>query len=253
MQHAAYGLEIKDKERLQQARKRTRARDSSVPKKNPLNFVTISKSTTKQQRFDDNLVDYIVGSMKPFSTVDDEAFVALFSFDKEIKIMSRRTLMRNIAVRGDEDHKKTVAALKEVDEVCTAADIWSSKHHGYMGITCHWLDDELQRRSRVLACRNFKGRHTAERTGEIISKIHDENGLPVQKIVTTITDNDFTMVKAFKLFGVKLVNPALTNDKIGDENDSDSDGDDDEEMPDPEPTDDEYRHVLLSNHQRFVA
>lgn len=200
----------------------------------------------KQKEFNENIVDYIVGSMKPFSTVDDAAFVKLFSFDKDIKIMSRSTLMRRIEEKDKQVHNETVVALTEAETICTVGDIWSTKHHGYLGMTCHWLNDKLERRGRVLACRNFKSPHTADRIAEQICSIHEEHGLDVNKIISTITDNASNMVKAFKDFGVNLLCSSIDGEDII------SDDEEPTEL-DEENLEDGLISVYLPTHQRFVV
>lgn len=67
----------------------------------------------KQEAFDKNLIEYITTSLKPFSTVEDEAFRKLFEFDKDIIIMSRRTLMRRITSRIADDKAETLGCKFE--------------------------------------------------------------------------------------------------------------------------------------------
>lgn len=77
----------------------------------------------------------------------------------------------------EREQSETPNLLANVEKVCTVADIWSTKHHRFMGVSCHWLDENLERRGRVLACPNFKSPHTADRVAELLSLIHEANGL----------------------------------------------------------------------------
>lgn len=60
--------------------------------------------------------------------------------------------MRRIKAKFTSETEETISELAKADFICTMADIWSSKHHSYLGISAHWLDDKMLRRSRVLAC-----------------------------------------------------------------------------------------------------
>lgn len=208
-------------------------------RQNPLGFKLQSTNSKKQQEFDQKIVNYIK-SMKPFSTVDDEYFVDIFSSITDLKVMSRTTLMRRIKEEKERDSNDTKTSLANAEPVCTVADIWSTKHHGYLGVTCHWLDENLERRSRVLTCKNFKNPHTAERIAELLSFIHEDHGLTVGKIVSTITDNASNMVKAFRTFGVNL----RVNDDEEENNSSE------EEVISE--TEDGLMSIYLPNHQRFA-
>lgn len=37
--------------------------------------------------------------------------------------------------------------LSQVDYVCTTIDIWSNNQKSYMGVSCHYTDENLNRRS----------------------------------------------------------------------------------------------------------
>lgn len=72
---------------------------SSCIKQKRLKFseVKAKTSSNKQALFDKNVMNYIVKSMKPLHTVDDLNFIELCrGLDSSIKVMSRRTLSRNI-------------------------------------------------------------------------------------------------------------------------------------------------------------
>lgn len=94
----------------------------------------------------------------------------------DLKVMSRSTLMRRIQTRRDQDHRETVAQLATAEYISTMADIWSSKHNSYLGVSATWLDDKLKRHSRVLACSHLEDRHTAEVIGEKLHLVHEKHG-----------------------------------------------------------------------------
>jgi len=68
-------------------------------------------------------------------------FNNLIDIDGTLKIFSRRTLSRRIL----ENYTFICEKLKNVFEsdprpsVCTTADIWSTKHKSFMGVTAHWV------------------------------------------------------------------------------------------------------------------
>ncbi|KAH7968660.1 hypothetical protein HPB52_010522 [Rhipicephalus sanguineus] len=99
------------------------------------------------------------------------------------------------------------AQLSAQNYVATTADVWSTPHRSFMGVTVHWIDtDSLCRKSLALACRRFPGSHTYDRVADILEEIRETYDIPLQKIVATVTDNATNFAKAFKEFGVCLEN-----------------------------------------------
>lgn len=251
-------LFLKYKTEVKQGKSSKAIKQGRVRKPNPLGFKVISGITKKQQRLNDNIVEYITASMKPFSTVDDPNFVRLFDFDKELKIMSRGKLMRLIKRKCSRTNDETVMALSKAEYFCTMADIWSSKHHSYMGVTVHWLDDDLKRHSRVLDCAHFENPHSHDRTAEIIGSIHTDYELGVGNIVCTITDSASIMVKAFRIFGVSLqqaeanahpVQIAQPEAEDGDGSDNEEEGEANVEDLEDEESDGDENEQLLTDDQ----
>lgn len=130
--------------------------------------------------------------------------------------------------RINEAFEQSVQKIREelylLSYVCTTADIWSAKRRSFLGVTCHWIDDHLQRHSAVLACRRFSGTHSFSRIAEILEHIHVQFNLNPKKIVSTITDNGSNFVKAFKEYGVnvKVHTTHMSNDEPSEDSGSDS-------------------------------
>ncbi|CAI6360367.1 unnamed protein product [Macrosiphum euphorbiae] len=150
----------------------------------------------KQTQYENNLVNFIVNNMKPISITENKDFQKLIlDLDPNIKMISRRTL--KIFFSNTLCHCEV--------RVCTTADIWSTKHRSFIGITAHWIDDKtLGRHSCVLACQRFFGAHTFDKIGEIMVDIFSKFNLSNDNIVSTVTDNGSNFVKAFKEFGCKI-------------------------------------------------
>lgn len=64
--------------------------------------------------------------------------------------------------------------LKEPASVCTTADIWSTNHKSFLGVTVHWLTSNLERRSCAVACRRIKGPRTYGRIADMLAQINQE-------------------------------------------------------------------------------
>ncbi|KAL4119275.1 hypothetical protein QTP88_012108 [Uroleucon formosanum] len=106
--------------------------------------------------------------------------------NKSLTLMSRRSLSRKIETRLNTSIEKLNSTLEKV-YLFTTADVYSAKRKSFMGVTVHWIDEDLlERKSASLACRRFK-------------------------------DNGSNVVKAFDVFGIKITHFR----KLSDRNDSD--------------------------------
>lgn len=77
--------------------------------------------------------------------------------------------------------------------------MWSSRRRSYIGMTAHWLSDDLNRRSACLAIRRVTGSHTYDVIANAINDVHTEFKI-AKKVIITITDNGSNFLKAFKVF-----------------------------------------------------
>lgn len=145
--------------------------------------------------------------MIPLRVVEDPYFSKIFTDSKisemGLILISRRTLGRRIEKYYETQVAKIKSELEELPYVCTTIDIWSSKKRSFIGVTAHWITNDLLRVSVALACRRFRGVHSYDRLSDIIQEINSEFGLNTNKIVASVSHSDSNFVKAFKMFGVK--------------------------------------------------
>ena len=165
------------------------------------------RQTVSQSKVDTLITNFVIKGMHSLSIAEQPEFKELVTgLNSDATVMARRTLGRRI---GDAVENRMKAIKEELSEqrfVCTTADVWSTKHRSYMGVTCHWIDaSTFERRSVALACRRFVGSHTCDGVAQLIYVIHNELGLTHDKIVATISDNGSNFVKAFKEFSVAIV------------------------------------------------
>ncbi|CAH0562812.1 unnamed protein product [Brassicogethes aeneus] len=92
--------------------------------------------------------------------------------------------------------------IEKQDYVCATADIWSTKQRSFMGVTLHWIDSNLDRKSVALACKRFCGTHDYKNIGEMLENINLKFGIRPTQIIATVTDNGSNFVKAFREFAV---------------------------------------------------
>lgn len=116
-------------------------------------------------------------------------------------IISANTVKSRVYDLYTLEMKKLRKELQSVEYICSTADIWSTKHKSYLGVTIHWIDEtNLKRKSRALCCRRFKYPHDNERVAEILDSINKEFMIDM-KVFGTVTDNATNFAAAFKNFG----------------------------------------------------
>uniref|UniRef100_UPI003AAFB1AC cocaine esterase-like n=1 Tax=Centroberyx gerrardi TaxID=166262 RepID=UPI003AAFB1AC len=91
--------------------------------------------------------------------------------------------------------------LSGVSYVATTTDCWTAHQRSYIGVTCHWIDEEtFERRSAALACQRLRGSHTFD----VLAGALDDNHCQYRirgKVVRTTTDSGSNFIKAFSVFG----------------------------------------------------
>lgn len=118
-----------------------------------------------------------------------------------------------------------ILELDKADYVSTTADCWTSRRRSFLGMTVHWMGQDLDRRSACLGVRRVYGSHTYNVVGKAISNIHTEFKIS-SKVNCTITDNGSNFLKAFDMFkrpSSPEENPAADEDVSHDEDEEEDD------------------------------
>lgn len=170
------------------------------------NLEKFVKSTDKKYQSNDPkqietlnyLVEYIAGDLLPFSTVESENFRKFVEMlNPRFQMPSRKYLSTKlIQNKAKTIQQRLIDNLKKVDNICLTIDIWTNRAmKGFLGITAHFILD-WKMCSAMLACKRFKGRHTAENI--LLEYEECINSFDISdKIFCVISDNASNMVKAF--------------------------------------------------------
>ena len=84
------------------------------------------------------------------------------------------------------------------------ADVWSIYRKSYMGMTIHWIDEGMEKRTAPLALRRIRGTIDFKALGEEMHRVFLRYGLSVAKMTHLTTDNGSNFTKACKEYGVDL-------------------------------------------------
>lgn len=94
--------------------------------------------------------------------------------------------MKNVDERFTEMKSKLLKVLSEQKYVCVTCDVWSSRACCCLGMTVHFLNNEYQHCSHVLAFRKLKGKQTYLELAIINNEVLDEFEIPKEKIAALI-------------------------------------------------------------------
>ena len=134
---------------------------------------------------------------------------------------------------------------------CLTLDIWSSRQmRSYLGISAHYIQNEWEMKTIVLACKRFQERHTAVLTS--CTNMRRLSSIICDKVTNIVTNNASNMIAALALpsFTEPVTKSVTTADP------SENDGDDRLEADDFVSTDDlteEIYDVLPTEHRQCFA
>ncbi|XP_016129110.1 zinc finger BED domain-containing protein 1 isoform X1 [Sinocyclocheilus grahami] len=173
--------------------------ESSEAKEDMIDPTTIYHQTS-QSRLNTLVFNFIVEDVQPISILEQPGFRKLIeALSRGNKVMCRNTFITRLEVASNKMKGELKAKLDKVQTLCTTADVWSVQDRSYFGMTCHWLEDNLERKSAALACTRIPISYTCETIIAKIQETHSSYNIE-SKVQATVTDNGNNFVKAFKEF-----------------------------------------------------
>ncbi|KAI9559513.1 hypothetical protein GHT06_013507 [Daphnia sinensis] len=158
------------------------------------------KQIRTQEDLDKAILNHLIADLVPFSEVDKEAFKNLIGGLCGPLVIRGRPFMVELLMKTYNKSKvDLILELDKADFVSTTADCLTSRHRSFLGMTVHWMGQDLARRSACLGVRRVYGSHTYNVVGKAISDVHTEFKIS-SKVNCTITDNGSNFLKAFDMF-----------------------------------------------------
>ncbi len=166
-------------------------------------------SWVSQATVDNAVLRLVVETGQSFRFVEQESFISLMGkVQPTKKVLSRYKLKELMDAKFKGMQGKIREALEEVEHVSTTADIWSSSHRSFLGVTVHALTNTMGRRNYAIACRRLQGSHTYDVVAHAINDVLQEWGIQF-KTSGMVTDNATNFIKAFRRFGTQSQVPAF--------------------------------------------
>jgi len=150
--------------------------------------------------------DNIIDEMKPLVICEKPSFQKLImelSGITDTALLSNRKQLASDLKERYTAYKTTLSELvKKHSYIYITADIWTANNKSFMGMTCHFIDNEsyTNRHSYVLGCRRMKGKHDFLNIAKVITEIMEIYHLNNSKITYIVTDNATNFGKSFRTF-----------------------------------------------------
>lgn len=254
----SYDDYLKHKEKLKHSKSKLKGTNSRIglagtkSKQAKLSIINSKSVVTlvTQKEFEKRIVYFIVNTMSAVSIIENESFLRLFD-GMNVNVPRRKAAMRLINEMYNSHTENLKKEIQKQDYVCSTADIWSTKTRSFMGVTLHWIDANLERKSVALACKRFTGTHDYKNIGEMLENINLNFNIRSAQIVATVTDNGSNFVKAFREFSVTEESQRLEVNKT--RHGLDEDNEDNEEEEEDQMNEIEYDEEEVTVHEIEVS
>ncbi|XP_012558654.2 zinc finger BED domain-containing protein 4-like [Hydra vulgaris] len=159
----------------------------------------IDSNSENSQKFHKSIFEMMILDLQPWSIVNDAGFLrhhALIAPNYEI---ASEKYYRSLL---DPTYEKIKVALKEklvqseAENVSDCLDAWSSFHHGYLGMTVHFISKDWNRVKFCISCSPFDESHTAKNIFKEIKAAAEEWEIS-SKIGVCLRDNAANVKAAF--------------------------------------------------------
>ena len=135
-------------------------------------------SVTLQRDITISLTKWIASSGRPISMVEDDGLQQLLRTalqNDEYKIPCRRTIDKMLTDMYNTKIESIKEAVKNSKAVALTSDFWTSLgNESYCGIVCHWITDDWNLKSVVLACVHVVERHFSVNVAELYKQFAND-------------------------------------------------------------------------------
>lgn len=114
--------------------------------------------------------------MRPLATCQKPSFrrlcMGLAGITDSALLPNTKVISKELHLRNNSYVTMLTDLISKQTYICTTADIWSCNNKSYLGMTCHFLDENtFIRHSYILGCRRIKGSHTYINIAQVFSTI----------------------------------------------------------------------------------
>lgn len=126
----------------------------------------------------------------PFQMVEYTGFKKLLSIlAPNYSLPSRKTIKAMVEAKFKSEKEKAKEKVKKATAVALTMDMWTSINvDSYLAFTCHYVDEDYQLSTTLLAVGKFSERHTAANIAATTDKLLSDWGIARGKVMCLTTD-----------------------------------------------------------------
>ena len=134
---------------------------TSSSKQTKLDYRIMTK--TRQEQITSTVVDYIVGDLKPISTVEGKNFKKMMEcLEPKYVVPARSTITLRIEKKFEHSKDRLRQRISKVENMSLTFDAWTSMNmESFMSVTAHFVDDTTLQ-SCLLSCKLLDDNHTVQ-------------------------------------------------------------------------------------------
>ena len=151
----------------------------------------------KQKNFRSNLLTWIVKDKRPYSIVEDKAFLKLLEdVDCKISVPNGKTISRDVNAVYKKKKKETKAEFEEIENFwCTTDGGTSLAGHSFIDINVHYIDKDFNQRKKIVGMKHCVSKKAVDYRA-VVNNALEEHGIK-EKTDGFTTDNENTMKASF--------------------------------------------------------
>uniref|UniRef100_UPI00358FB429 uncharacterized protein n=2 Tax=Myxine glutinosa TaxID=7769 RepID=UPI00358FB429 len=191
------------------------------------------KSDDRSKRLDTLITEMIATDNQPFPVVSDVGFQRLLSVaEPKYSLKSDKyyctEMLHSVHTNIVERIKTLISPENAGPHMSFTTDCWSGVSESLMSLTCHFIDDDWQRKQVVLNVKAMYGSHTGDYISEQFIGMLNQWDISRERVVLVLRDTGANLVKGMRLSEMPgfscsahtlqlVVNDGITNQRaVGD-------------------------------------
>jgi len=157
-----------------------------------INSSSKSISSEKSQKITQAIVHWIAKNGRPLNIVSDcglRDLLRVATSNNNYSLPCRKTIKSRLNELFEKEKEIKMEMIRKTKFVAITCDHWTSiSNDSFLGVTCHWIDDDWKMNSFTLGVHNCMERHTSDNVLNQFRVITDEWEC-YHKIISVGTDN----------------------------------------------------------------
>lgn len=144
--------------------------------------------------------------MRPLSIVDGQGFREMINtFYPGYTLSSRSDFTKLMEKKYEQNFERLKASLKDVkSKIALTTDAWTSiATEAYLGVTCHFINEDWELTSYNLTTMPLEDRHTAENIATWVEKAAEKFEISMDNVTVVVHDNAANVVAALRILEEK--------------------------------------------------